>query len=162
MAGAMVGAAAWVGMRSPEAVQSMRSNIRPRGAHYLAPAASRQARQSRLPRQLLQHFYPSMETEGVTPPPTAEPGSSTESRDPGGSSYGAVSLDEVRRIIREEVSAALAGARGRLPPSTVSGKLPNSGIRGGGAGGHRAMIFFVTPAFIAPGCAGGRNRMRRR
>ena len=58
MAGAMVGAAAWVGMRSPEAVQSMRSNIRPRGAHYLAPAASRQARQSRLPRQLLQHFSP--------------------------------------------------------------------------------------------------------
>ena len=83
-----------------------------------------------------------METEGVTPPPTAEPGSSTESKDPGGPAYGSVSLDEVRRIIREEVSARLAGARGRLPPSTVSGKLPNSGIRGGGgAGGHRAMIF---------------------
>ena len=68
MAGAMVGAAAWAGMRSPEAAQSMRSNIRPRGAHYLAPVANRQARQSRLPRQLLQHFYPSMETEGVSPP----------------------------------------------------------------------------------------------
>ena len=33
MAGAMVGAAAWVGMHSPEAAKSMRSNIRPRGAH---------------------------------------------------------------------------------------------------------------------------------
>ena len=145
MAGAMVGAAAWVDMRSPEAAQSMRSNIRPRGAHYLAPAASRQARQSTLPRQLLQHFYPSMETEGVTPPPTAQPVSSTETRDAGGSSDGSVSRDEVRRIIREEVSAALAGALGHLPPSTVPGKLPNSGIRGGGggggAGGHRAMIF---------------------
>ena len=46
-----------------------------------------------------------------------------------------MSRDEVRRIIREEVSAALAGALGRLPPSAVPSKLPNSGGGGGGGGG---------------------------